>query len=234
MFENEDAGPDATSAALTPKAERTRAAIRDAALRSFRDHGFDGTTMRKVAADAGVSIGNAYYYFPTKTHLVQELYVEVQEAHRAAALPRLDETTDLVERLAIVFRTGLEQLRPFHEYASGFLTAMIAPESPLNPMSAESSPARDITVGLFREAVARAKKNPLPEEFAVRMPQALWLGYLLLSLYWSYDRSPGQRRTERLLTQALKLLKLGLPLTRMPVVRGPLRGLLDLVVEVGE
>lgn len=189
--------------------------------------------MRKVASDAGVSIGNAYYYFPTKTHLVQELYVEVQEAHRAAALPLLAGATDLVERVGIVFRTGLDQLRPFHAYAPGFLTAMIAPESPLNPLSSESGPARDITLGLFRDAVEGAK-NPLPSEFGTRMPQALWLGYLLLSLYWSYDRTDGQKRTEKLLGQALKLLKLGLPLTRMPLARGPLRRLLDLATAVGD
>jgi len=232
VFENDVAeGP--SRPALTPKAERTRASIREAALRSFRENGFDATTMRKVASDAGVSIGNAYYYFPTKTHLVQELYVEVQDAHRAAALPLLAGTTDLVERVGVVFRTGLDQLRPFHAYAPGFLTAMIAPESPLNPLSSESGPARDITVGLFREAVEGAK-TPLPAEFAARMPQALWLGHLLLSLYWSYDRTDGQRRTGKLLDQGLKLLKLGLPLTRMPVVRAPLRGLLDLVGEIGD
>jgi len=230
VFENDNAEP---ASALTPKAERTRASIRDAALRSFRENGFDATTMRKVAADAGVSLGNAYYYFPTKTHLVQELYVEVQQAHRAAALPLLAESTDLVERIGIVFRTGLDQLRPFHAYASGFLTAMIAPQSPLNPLSAESQPARDLTVGIFREAVAGAK-NPLPAELAPRMPQALWLGHLLLSLYWSYDRTAGQKRTSKLLDQGLKLLKLGLPMTRMPLVRAPLRGLLDLATEVGE
>lgn len=231
VFENE--ADEASGTVLTPKAERTRAAIRDAALRSFREVGFDATTMRKVASDAGVSIGNAYYYFPTKTHLVQELYVEVQEAHRDAALPALAGATDLVDRVGIVLRTGLEQLKPFHEYASGFLTAMISPQSPLNPLSAESGTARDVTVGLFQGAVDGAK-NPLPAEFAARMPRALWLGYLLLSLYWSYDRTEDQRRTAKMVEQSLKLMRLGLPLLRMPVVRAPLRGLLDLVAEVGE
>ncbi|GAA5037324.1 hypothetical protein GCM10025738_25430 [Microbacterium fluvii] len=189
--------------------------------------------MRKVAADAGVSVGNAYYYFPTKTHLVQELYVEVQEAHRDAVTPLLAKTADLTDRLGVVFRCGLDQLAPFHGFAPSFLGAMIAPESPLNPLSSESGPARDITVGLFRDAVTGAK-NPLPAEFAARVPQALWLAYLLLSLYWSYDRSAGQARSFTLLDLALRLFKLGLPLTRMPLVRGPLLQLLDLVGQVGK
>lgn len=214
------------------KSQRTRELIRGVALRSFREVGFDATTMRSVAEEAGVSLGNAYYYFPIKYHLVQELYVEVQEAHRDAVEPLLASTTDLVERLRIVYREGLTQLVPFHEFAPGFLNAMISPKSPLNPLSSESSPAREITVGLFREAVTGAK-NPPPAELVEHLPNALWLSYLLLSLYWAYDKSETQRRTDRLLTQGLRLLKLALPATRTPFLRRPLAGLLDLVAEAG-
>jgi AcrR family transcriptional regulator len=223
VFKTEDAGT---------KAEQTRALIREVALTSFRERGFDATTMRQVAKDAGVSLGNAYYYFPTKTHLVQELYIEVQEEHRAAAAPRLAETDDLIERLAVVFRTGLAQLSPFHDYAAGFLTAMVAPNSPLNPMSPESEPARSMIVGLFREALDGARPS-LPADLAVRMPHALWLAHLLMSLFWSYDRSPGQRNTARLVDTALRLFRAALPFLRIPVVRAPLRTLLDLAAGVG-
>ncbi|MCL2514960.1 MAG: TetR family transcriptional regulator [Microbacteriaceae bacterium] len=223
MFKNEDAGS---------KAEQTRAQIRDVALTSFRNQGFDATTMRQVAKEAGVSLGNAYYYFPTKNHLVQELYIEVQLAHRAAAEPRLAETDDLIARLGAVFQTGLAQLVPFHDYSTGFLTAMVAPNSPLNPMSPESKPARDMIVGLFREALDGARQS-LPSEIAPRMPHALWLAHLLMCLFWSYDRSPGQRNTARLVDTGLRLFKAALPFLRVPVVRTPLRTLLDLVGEVG-
>lgn len=214
------------------KSEQTRELIRTVALRSFREQGFDATTMRTIATQAGVSLGNAYYYFPTKNHLVQELYLEVQEAHRAAAEPLLVQSSDLTERLGAVFRTGLAELAPFHDYASGFLTAMVAPESPLNPMSPESAPARQVVVGLFRDALSGARQS-LPADFAARMPHALWLAYLLACLYWSYDRSPGRRNTDRLVDQGLRLFTAALPLLRTPVLRTPLRKLLDLVGEVG-
>ncbi|WP_245558978.1 TetR/AcrR family transcriptional regulator [Humibacter albus] len=239
MFENEGAETSGDRSVKVPpsesrssKAERTRAAIRDAALRSFRENGFDATTMRSLAQDAGVSLGNAYYYFPTKNHLVQELYIEVQQAHRAAVEPRLKASAGLIERVGIVYREGLAQLAPFHSFAPGFLNAMVAPDSPLNPLSPESSAAREITVGLFREAITGAR-NRLPPEFEERMPDLLWLGHLQLSLYWSYDRSDEQRRTARLLDQGLRLLKAALPAIRTPFLRAPLRSLLDLVAEAG-
>ncbi|GAA4172492.1 TetR/AcrR family transcriptional regulator [Gryllotalpicola koreensis] len=214
------------------KSAQTRELIRGIALRSFREQGFEATTMRTIATQAGVSLGNAYYYFPTKNHLVQELYLEVQQAHRAAAAPLLATSDDLATRLGIVFRAGLEQLAPFRDYASGFLTAMVDPNSPLNPTSPESEPARSITVGLFRDALTGARQT-LPKDLGARMPHALWLAYLLLCLYWSYDRSPEQRNTTRLLEQGLRLFTAALPLLRVPGVRAPVRKLLDLVAEVG-
>ena len=54
----------------------------------------------------------------------------------------------------------------------------------------------------------------------------------MLALFWVYDRSPGQRRTQRLLDGCLRLLRLSPPLLRVRVLRAPLRELLDLVAEV--
>jgi AcrR family transcriptional regulator len=44
------------------KSEATRAQILDVALDLFRRHGFESTTMRGIAAAAGVSLGSAYYF----------------------------------------------------------------------------------------------------------------------------------------------------------------------------
>jgi len=213
------------------KSERTRALIRDVALRSFRERGYDATTIRLIAQEAGVSVGTTNYHFASKNDLVQELYLDVQVAHRDAAAPLLAETTDFVERLGVVFRTGLAQLEPYHRFAPEFLSASMSPRSSMNPLSDESSPARDIVLGVFRDAVAGAK-NSVPKEFREGLPSALLLAHLLLALFWVYDKSPGQQRPSRLLDGALKLVRLSLPLTRVPVLRGPLRELLDILAEV--
>ncbi|MFT4135193.1 TetR family transcriptional regulator [Microbacterium sp.] len=213
------------------KSERTRALLRSIALRSFREHGYDATTIRRIAQEAGVSVGTTHYHFPSKNHLVQELYLDVQEAHRAAAVPALAAETDLVARLGVVYRTGLDQLSPFHAHAAEFLSAAVSPRSPLNPLSEESAPALRIVEELFREAVDGADHR-LPADLAHSLPRALVLGHLLLALFWVYDSSPGQRRTRSVLDRGLGLLRTALPLTRMPLVRRPLREFLDLVAEV--
>lgn len=58
---------DASQKPLTPKAEATRARIRDAAMASFVERGYPDTTIRLIAKEAGVSVGNAYYYFPPRS-----------------------------------------------------------------------------------------------------------------------------------------------------------------------
>jgi AcrR family transcriptional regulator len=213
------------------KSERTRSLIRDVALRSFRERGYDKTTIRLIAEEAGVSVGTTNYHFASKNDLVQELYLDVQEAHRAAAEPQLRTTDDLVERLGIVFRSGVAQLEPYHRFAPEFLSAAVSPRSSINPLSTNSAASRDIVVGLFREAVAGAK-DKLPAEFEEDLPAVLMLAHLLLALFWVYDSSPGQVRTQRLLDRGLRLVKLSLPLVRLRILRKPLRELLDLVAEV--
>lgn len=213
------------------KSERTRALIRDVALRSFRERGYDATTIRLIAQGAGVSVGTTNYHFASKNDLVQELYLDVQLAHRDAVTPLLAETDDLVDRLGLVFRTGLAELEPYHAFAPEFLSAAMSPRSSTNPLSDESTPSRDVVVGVFRDAVTGAKRA-LPAEFEEALPSALLLAHLLLALFWVYDSSPGHERTHRLLDRGLRLLRLSLPLLKVRVLRAPLRELLDLVAEV--
>ena len=64
---------------LTPKSEATRQRILAAALRVFRERGFDAATMREVAAEAGVAVGAAYYYFDSKDAIVMAFYEQSQQ-----------------------------------------------------------------------------------------------------------------------------------------------------------
>ncbi len=58
-------------ARLTPKGERTRARIVDAAARLIHERGVAGTTLEDVRAAAEVSGSQLYHYFADKEDLVQ-------------------------------------------------------------------------------------------------------------------------------------------------------------------
>jgi AcrR family transcriptional regulator len=60
-------GNRASQPTTTPtKAQRTRDALRVAALRRFRETGFEGANVSDIAADVGVTERTFYRYFPTK------------------------------------------------------------------------------------------------------------------------------------------------------------------------
>src|ERR1700683_970799 len=52
------------------KKARTRASLREHALRLFRDQGYTATTVEQIAAAAEVSPSTFFRYFPTKEDLV--------------------------------------------------------------------------------------------------------------------------------------------------------------------
>ena len=214
------------------KGERTRQRIRTAALRSFRENGYEKTTIRQIAQELGLSVGATNYHFASKNDLIEELYLDVQRAHRAAAEPRLAEESRLISRLSIVFSTGLDQLTPYHAHAGEFLSAAVSPRSPINPLSTESAEALEIVIGLFAQAVDGAAASGVPDDIRALLPRTLVVAHLLLALFWVYDTSDGQRRTRRLLDRGLKLLGTMLPLARLPVLRGALKDALSLINEV--
>jgi AcrR family transcriptional regulator len=64
---------------LTPKALQTRERILGAALGLFAERGYEATTMRDVAREAGASVGLAYRYFASKEEFALALYMGLAE-----------------------------------------------------------------------------------------------------------------------------------------------------------
>ena len=212
------------------KSEETRRKISEIALASFRERGYEQTTIRLIAAEAGISVGNAYYYFPTKNHLVQELYLRVQTAHLDQARLGMAESTDVAARLESGLLAGLDAIAEYHDSAPGFLAAAIAPTSAVSPFGPDAAGPRELSKQVFIEVVEGAKTT-IPSDIRRRLPDLLWLAYMGLALFWVYDNSPGQKKSRRLASRASKLFGTLLPLTRLPFIRGPIDEALDMVDE---
>jgi AcrR family transcriptional regulator len=226
-----------TTAAASPekprraRGEQTRQVILETALRLFQERGYADTTMRAIAKEAGVAVGNAYYYFDSKEHLIQGFYDRNQAAHRAASEEVLAASTDFAARLRGVLHAGIDVNAPYHSFAATFFKTAAEPSSPLSPFSRESSPARDAAIGLFRDVVegSSAKLDP---ELRKELPELLWLGWMGVVLFWVYDKSPGQRRTRRLIDGAVPLIDRLVALSRLRVLRPALRQILALIDNV--
>ena len=204
----------------------------DTALRLFREQGYEATTMRAIATEAGVSVGNAYYYFPSKQHLVQAYYAQSQDLHVAAARPVLDGQTTFEARLRGVLLARLDTMQSEKDFAVAFFRYAADPESPLSPFSEESGPARELSIGLYREAVAGAKDLKLPADLRTELPDLLWLYQMGVVLFWVHDRSRGARRTYALVERTVPIVVRLVGLARYRLLRGLVDDLLDLLREL--
>ena len=223
--------PTATATAKTKKGEKTRAQILDTALAMFREKGYAGTTMRAIATTAGVSLGNAYYYFESKEHLIQAFYERSHQEHLAACTEVLETESDLGVRLLGVMRGKLGTAMPYHRFSGNLFKTAADPRSPLSPFSDESTPVRREATQLFADVVSGSTTKVHPE-LAVHLPKLLWLYQMGIILYWIHDTSPGcdksYRLTERTVDLVVRLIHAAnFPLMR-PVTRVALRLLDDL------
>ncbi len=93
--------------------DRKRLAILDTAEEQFRLHGFDGVSMDKIAAEAGVSKRTVYNHFPSKDDLFGEMLVRLfQRSAAELELPyRKDATlrSQLNELMSIKLRSLTNQ-----------------------------------------------------------------------------------------------------------------------------
>lgn len=222
--------PRATGAPQAPKSEQTRTLILETALRLFQERGYDKTTMRAIAKEAGVSVGNAYYYFASKEHLVQGFYDRIAAEHRAAVRPVLDRETDFEARLAGVLTAWLDIAAPYHEFAAQFFKNAADPESPLSPFSPESEHAREAAIDVHREVLAGSKAK-VAEELRDILPELMWLSQMGLVLYWVFDRSEGSGRSRRLAVRGARLTSRGVALARFRVLRPLVREVHELFTD---
>ena len=65
----------------TKGASRTRDRVLNAALELFNDQGSASVTTNHVAARAGISPGNLYYWFADKNEIIRELYAQFVAAY---------------------------------------------------------------------------------------------------------------------------------------------------------
>lgn len=212
------------------KSEQTRTLILETAMRLFQERGYDKTTMRVIAKEAGVSVGNAYYYFAGKEHLIQGFYDRIAAEHQAAVRPVLDRETDLEARLAGVLRCWLDIAAPYHEFAAQFFKNAADPDSPLSPFSAESQHAREAAIAVHREVLA-GSKSKVPEELREILPELMWLSQMGLVLYWVFDRSPDRARSYRLAARGARLTTRGVALARFRVLRPLVREVHELFTD---
>ena len=209
-------------AAVAPRPLGRRAQNKDsirkrivrAALNLFQTKGFEATTTKAIARKAGIAEGTVFNYFKSKEDIA--LHFFEQEVDQAIAAvrgnPRL-RRAPLEEKLFTLVQSQLEFLAPYERFISAAFILALKPASPLGPFSHRAQALRHRYVGfvreIFDESLPKGRENPL----SWMAPDAFWIYYLGVLLYWLHDSSSGKQNTlaflDRSLSIAVSMLKRG-------------------------
>jgi AcrR family transcriptional regulator len=224
--------PSSTKPSAITKAEETRSRILAAALELFRRRGFDQTTMREIATEAGVALGSAYYYFASKEALVMAFYAHANEEMAAQIEARLNEAKGLETRLRAILDVKFEYFAPNRLFLGALSRHAADPHNPLSPFSDETAHIRELDVKRFAAALA-GSRIAMPKDLAPYLPNLIWLYQMGLILFWISDRSPDQIRTRQLRDKSLSLLVTALKLAGFPLLRPLRKKMVDLLTSIG-
>jgi AcrR family transcriptional regulator len=194
------------------KSEATRRRVLERALALFQKQGVDETTMRDIARAAKLSLGAAYYYFPSKEALLFAYYEDNQRAIDEVAA-RVQGTVR--ERLGGIFHAKLESIRPQRKMLASILKQLVDPGDPVSTFSPQTRAVRERAIAVFARALDGAV---LPEAIPL-IAHALWLFQLAAMLLFVNDDSAHQGRTHGLVDEALDLVVPLLPVLALPMGR---------------
>src|SRR5215204_1898014 len=205
---------ESSGRALTPKALRTRERILEAALGLFAEKGYEATTMRGVAQEAGASLGLAYRYFASKEEFALALYMRLAEESEEWARDGLAGGT-VAERFEAAMLAKLDQVSPHRNPLAALLTRTLDPNSRLSALGEGTAAVREKMGGVFLKVVRGASDAP-GEKQARELANVLYALHLAILLYWFHDKTPEARATRELAGSARDALRYLRPALRLP------------------
>ena len=183
------------------KKAKTRAAIREHAMRLIREQGYDATTVEQIAEAAEVSPSTFFRYFPTKEDVVLQddmdlLWIDALRAQPPELTPIAAMRAALHDAFANMSETDLTVLRQTMDLA--VIPAVRA------RMLDELARTTDLLAGAIAERAGRAA-----DDFAVRTVAGAVLGVAMAA--WFTDSEDIEAFADRY-ERGLALLEAGLPL----------------------
>lgn len=209
------------------KSDETRARILAAAMDLFRRRGFEETTMREIATEAGVATGAAYYYFDSKEAIVLAFYDQAQMEMEPLLEEALASARDLKARLHALLEIKLRYFEP-NRRLLGALSAHADPEHPLSPFGSQTSAMRERDMKFFERALDGSRTR-ITADLKPHLPRVLWMYQMGVILFWIYDRSAAQKRTRALLVKSVAIVARLIQLAGFPLLRPVRRMVVDLV-----
>ena len=192
------------------KRAQSKQAIRDrivkAALTLFQTKGFDTTTTKAIARRAGIAEGTVFNYFRTKEDIA--LFFFEEEVDHAIAAVRDDphlRKAPLEEKLFKLVHSQLEFLAPYERFIGAALLHALNPASHLGAFSHRAQQLRHRYLAFVAELIEDSSPRRKNDAFSWLVPEAFWIYYLGVLLFWLYDTSKDKQHTLAFLDRSLNV-----------------------------
>ena len=185
------------------------------AKRMIAKRGYQATTLREIAAEADVSVGLLYRYFPNKQAVIVAFYDELSAefVREAAPMP----AGKWRDRFAFALDTSLRVLRP-NRVTLRALAPILVGDPNDGVFAPRTAFSRQRVQRVFEEAVTGASDAPT-QPLAAALGRLLYLVHLAVLLWWLLDKSTQQRATTTLVSLTEKLLPSAALTLRLPPIR---------------
>jgi AcrR family transcriptional regulator len=210
--------------------EDTRRHILDTGLALFRDQGFEDTTMRDIAAKAGLSLGSAYYYFKSKEAMVGAYYDYVQQEHLTRSRAAFARGGDLRTRLRAALHTKIDIMQHDRRLLIALFRYGGDPRHALSWFGPATRDQRTLSMNVFAEAIAGER---FPADVREVAPLLLWTMHMGVLLFFLYDDSPRQQRTRTLIDAAVDFVVDVRRIATSPLLRPMRRRVLGILRDAG-
>ena len=189
------------------KKARTRASIREHALRLFRENGYQRTTVQDIAEAAEVSPSTFFRYFPTKEDVVLQDDMDVR------MIEALEQQPPELGPVAAVRAAARQMFASYTGADMDVLRETTALTLTVPEIRARALDEFARTIGTVADALAKRAGRPA-DDLAVRTAAGAIIGVIMaITMPWegwseggAFEDSFGQ------IDEALALLEAGLPL----------------------
>ena len=185
--------------------EATKQRIVTAALELFEAKGFEATTTKAIARRARVAEGTVFNYFETKDDIALH-FLEQEVDHAIAAVrsrTRLRKAP-LEEKLFALIEAQIEFLAPYERFIGAAFVQALRPTSKLT-FSIQALALRNRYLGFVQELIEESLPSRGANVMTWIAPQAFWIYYLGVLLYWLHDTSDGKQNTMAFIDRSLRL-----------------------------
>ncbi len=199
------------------KSEETKEKIYKSALGLFRKNGYQETTMREIASDAGIALGTTYYYFRSKDHLVAEFYEMTTSSLERVMAEEITRSKDFSTRFTGYIQNTLTEFLPYQKMVAVLVQNGVDPKNPNSPFSPETIKLRTRSIEIINKCIEGSNLKYDPS-FKNHLPVFLWFFLMGMIFFWTFDSSKKQVRSKLLLTASLKIVILLLNVGRLPII----------------